>query len=106
MAPVQPPKGSRRLWVTEPSRSWRIFASIGYVITSRPRAIGTVIPSTGTAGERGVQAGNPATMAAAIHTGGNFSRVDRRVDRGHAVTASPVVVSTADSRASTSGCTR
>lgn len=70
--------------VTAPTRSYRTLASTGYIITSRPRAIGTEIPPTSSAASTSERAGtnrprvSPATIASPIHSGSHRSSVDNR----------------------------
>jgi hypothetical protein len=72
----------RRSAVTSPSREYRTLASTGYIIRSRPRAIGSETVSTLTRSSVSSRPGKtrprpiPSAIATPIHTGRKRSSVE------------------------------
>src|SRR5699024_11591598 len=78
--------------VIEATLSYRTFASTGYIMTSRPSAIGTEIPPIASRARRPDRPGTrrpsnrPATIASPIQTGNHRSRVESFLGAGGALT--------------------
>ena len=85
---------SLRSATCSPIVSYFTFARTGYIITSRPIAIGTDTPATRTLSSTAPRPGkarpsiSPTAMATKIQTGRNRSSVERRLTTGATVTCS------------------